>query len=82
MYLLPQVAKLSKSLQTESLDLSVVSTVVEATIQSIDESLLPAARWMLELLEASDDLETATEVKLTHQDIALFRMMLESLSLL
>ena len=71
-YVLPQVAS-GKALQTESLDLSVVSTVVEATIQSIDESLLPAANWVLELLEASDDLETAIEVKLTHQHIASFR---------
>ena len=72
-YVLPQVAKLAKALQTESLDLSVVSTVVEATIQSADESLLPAANWVLELLEASDDLETATEATLTRQDIASFQ---------
>ena len=72
-YVLPQVAKLSKALQTENLDLSVVSSVVEATIQSIDDAVLPTANWALELLEACDDLEIATEVELTQEDIASFQ---------
>ena len=72
-YVLPQLAKLSKALQTEKLDLSVVSSVVEATIQSIDDAVLPAANWVLELLEDCDDLQTATEVMLTQQDITSFQ---------
>lgn len=50
-YTLPQVAKLSRALQTEYLDLSVISTLVEATINSLDDALLPAANWVLELLD-------------------------------
>ena len=72
-YVLPQLAKLSKALQTEKLDLSVVSSVVEATIQSIVDAVLPAANWVLELLEDCDDLQTATEVMLTQQDITSFQ---------
>ena len=72
-YVLPQLAKLSKALQTEKLDLSVVSSVVEATIQSIDDAVLPAANWVLELFEDCDDLQTATEVMLTQQDITSFQ---------
>ena len=72
-YILPQLAKLSKALQTEKLDLSVVSSVVDATIQSIDDAMQPAANWVLALLEDGDDLETATEIKITQQDIASFQ---------
>ena len=72
-YVLTQLAKLSKALQTEKLDLSVVSSVVEATIQSNDDAVLPAANWVLELLEDCDDLQTATEVMLTQQDITSFQ---------
>ena len=72
-YVLPQLAKLRKALQTGKLDLSVVSSVVEATIQSIDDAVLPAANWVLELLEDCDDLQTATEVMLTQQDITSFQ---------
>ena len=45
-YTLPQVGKLSRSLQTESLDLTVVSTLVEATLIALDEATLPSANWV------------------------------------
>ena len=44
---LPLVIKLSKCLQTEKLDLSIISSLVHATLHSIDEALLPAANWEL-----------------------------------
>ena len=44
-YTLPQVGKLSRNLQTESLDLTVVSTLVEATLIALDEATLPSANW-------------------------------------
>ena len=46
---------------------------VDATIQSIDDAMQPAANWVLALLEDGDDLETATEIKITQQDIASFQ---------
>jgi len=48
-YVLPQVAKLSKTLQTEKLDVTVISSLVEATLYSIDDALTPAANWVLAL---------------------------------
>ena len=45
-YILPQVAKLSRSLQTQHLDLSIVSTLVDATLNSIDDAVLPTANWV------------------------------------
>ena len=38
-YTLPQVAKLSKTLQSEHLDLSVVSALVDATLNTLDDTL-------------------------------------------
>ena len=37
-YVLPQVAKLSKTLQSEKLDLTVISSLVEATLSSLDDA--------------------------------------------
>ena len=39
----PQVSKLSKSFQTEKLDLSVISGIVDATLHTLDDAVLPAA---------------------------------------
>ena len=69
-YVLSQLAKLSKALPTENLDLSAVSSVVEATIESIDNAVLyTSSQLVLELLEDCDDFQTATEVMVTQQDI-------------
>ena len=42
-YILPQVAKLSRTLQTEQLDLSMISSLVNATLHTLDDSVLPSA---------------------------------------
>ena len=39
-YVLPQVAKLSRALQTENLDLSIISSLLDATLHSIDDAVL------------------------------------------
>ena len=38
----PQVAKLSKALQTEQLDLSMISSLVDATLLTLDDAVLPS----------------------------------------
>ena len=48
-YTLPPVAQLSKTLQSEHLDLSVISSLVTATLHTLDDALSPAANWVLEL---------------------------------
>ena len=60
-YVLPQVAKLSRALQTENLDLSMIFSLLDATLHSIDNAVLSSSNWVLELLEAAQDLETAIE---------------------
>ena len=58
-YVLPQVIKLTRALQTENLDLSMISSLLDATLHSIDDAMLSSSNWVLELLEAAQDLETA-----------------------
>ena len=72
-YVLPQVAKLSKTLQAERLDLTVVSALVESVLHSLDDALLPTANWVLELIDAHDQLDDATGIKVTPDDISSFQ---------
>ena len=72
-FVLPLVIKLSKCLQTEKLDLSIISSLVHATLHTIAEALLPAANWVLELMDAQDEIERATGVKVTSANIASFQ---------
>ena len=55
-FILAQVARLSKTLQTEKLDLIIVSSLVDATLHTLDGSMLAAANSVLELLDEMDDL--------------------------
>jgi len=48
-YVLPQIAKLSKTLQTEKLDATAISSLVKATLHSINDALTPADNWVLAL---------------------------------
>ena len=72
-YVLPQVAKLSKTLQTEKLDVTVISSLVEATLHSIDDALTPAANWVLALRDMEKSLEETILVKITVDDIKSFQ---------
>ena len=71
-YVLPQVAKLSKTLQSEKLDLTVISFLVEAPLYSLDDALSPAANWVLELQDMKESLEEAMGVNIT-SDIQTFQ---------
>ena len=53
-YILPQVSKLSKTLQKENLDLSIISSLVDATLHTLEDVLLPVANWVLDLLDVKD----------------------------
>ena len=55
-YVLPQFAKLSGTLQTERLE-SMISSLVNATLHTLDDSILPSAIWVLELLDDCKQLE-------------------------
>ena len=72
-YTLPQVAKLNKTLQTENLDLSIVASLVDSTLHTLEDAVTPAANWVLELLEECVNLETATGTEITPTDITTFQ---------
>jgi len=69
-YVLPQIAKLSKTLQTEKLDVTVISSLVEATLRSIYDA---AANWVLALRDMVKSLEETISVKITVDDIKFFQ---------
>ena len=72
-YALPQVAKLSKTLQAEKLDLTIISSLVDATLHTLDDALLPAANWVQELLDIKESLEEVADIKITMPDIESFQ---------
>ena len=57
-YIFPQVSKLSKSLQAVQLDLSVISSLVDATLHTLDNTLQPSANWVLDLIEVREDMKS------------------------
>ena len=72
-YTLPQVAKLSKTMQAENLDLTAIADLVDATLHVLDDTMLPAANWVLELLDAREGLEAVTDTTVTMEDISSFQ---------
>ena len=73
-YVLPQVAnKLSRTLQIEQLDLSVISSLVNATLHTLDDSVLPSANWVLELLDECKHFEEAAGITVTQTVITTFQ---------
>ena len=71
-YILPQEAKFSRALQTKHLDLSLISSLVDATLNSLDDAILPSANWVLQLQDAREELKAATGIEVTHLDICSF----------
>ena len=72
-YTLPQVAKLNKTLQTEHLHLSVVSSLVDSTLYALEDAIKPAANWVLELWKECADLKSATGTEISCTDIPMFQ---------
>ena len=53
--ILPQTAKLTKTLQAVHLDLSAISALVYSTLHMLDASMDPTANWILKLVVQSQD---------------------------
>ena len=79
-YILPQVAKLSRALQTKNLDHSLISSLVDATLNSLDDAILPSANWVLQLHDAREELKAETGTEVTHLDICSFRLLKDNIS--
>ena len=71
-YILPQVAMLSRALQTKHQDISLISNLVYATLNSLDDAILPSANWVLQLQDAREELKAAAGIEITHLDICSF----------
>ena len=65
-YILPQVAKLSHALQTKRLDLSLISSRADATLNSLSDAILPSENWVLQRQDAREELKAATGIEVTH----------------
>ena len=72
-YTLPQVAKLSKTLQTEHLDLLLIPSLVDSTLCALDDTVLPAANWVLQLLDEAENLEKTAGIEISPEDITTFQ---------
>jgi len=66
-FVLPQVSKLHKCLQTKK---HVISSLVDTTLHTLDDTLLPAANWVLEL---QDIHEKFTKPSYSYEDIMKFQ---------
>ena len=69
-YILPEVSKLSKSLQTEKLDLSIISSLVDATLHTLEDVLQPAAKWLLDLQEVKEEMDITVGINFNSEDEA------------
>ena len=67
------MAKLSRALQTKNLDLSHISSQVDATLNSLDDAILPSANWVLQLQIVREELKAATGIEVTHLNICYFQ---------
>ena len=56
-YTLPLAAKLSQSIQRKQLDLSMITSLIDAVLHALDDAITPAAYWVLELLDSKNDLQ-------------------------
>ena len=72
-YILPEVSKLSKSLQTEKLDLSIISSLVDATLHTLEDVLQPAAKWVLDLQEVKEEMNITVGINFNSDDVASFQ---------
>ena len=73
-YTLPQVAKLSKTLQTEHLDLLLIPNLVDSTLCARDDTVLPAANCVLVvLLDEAENLVKTAEIEISQEDITTFQ---------
>ena len=50
-----------------------ISCLLDATLHSIDDAVLSSSNWVLELLEAAQDLETAIVEQITQEDKSIFQ---------
>ena len=50
-----------------------ISSLKDATLNSLDDAILPSANWVLQLQDAREELKAATGIEVTHLDICSFQ---------
>ena len=60
------MTKLSRAFQTKHLDISLISSLVDATLNSLDDAILPSANWVLQPQDAREELKAATGIEVTY----------------
>ena len=72
----PEALGLSKALSRKStvIAMYLLDFVLPQVAKfSLDDTLLPAANWVLELLDARDELQTTTKIKINSESITSFK---------
>ena len=64
---------MSKSLQTEKLDLSIISSLVDATLHTLEDVLQPAAKWVLDMQEFKEEMDITVGINFNSDDVASFQ---------
>ena len=54
-------------------DLSPISSLVDATLNSLDDAILPSENWVLQRQDAREELKEATGIEVTHLDMLFSR---------
>ena len=72
-YILPNLAKLSRAIQSNHLDHTLNSSLVEASFNKLDNPILSSENWVLQLQDTREELKAATGIDLIHLDIRAFQ---------
>ena len=65
--------QITKTLLTEHLDLSMIPSLVDTTLNTLDDTILPSANWVLELLDNCELLQKVAGIKVTMADITMLQ---------
>ena len=63
------LSKPSRAIQSNHLDLSLNSSLLEATLNKLDNAILSSENWVLQLQDTREELKAATGIDLIHLDI-------------
>ena len=72
-FVLPQVSKLSKCLQSQQIDLTIIASLVDATLYTLEDTIQPGTNWILELQDVMDEIEGTIGIKFTTEDVTNFQ---------
>ena len=70
-YIIP--ARLCHAFHTKHTNLTLISSLADATLNSHDDALLPSANWVLMLQDAREELNAVYSIDFTHFDICSFQ---------